>query len=110
MVIGGRFVFIIFAQSSIPYCKYGNELWQALGFSLKEMVDEGQIEESKFDSFNVPLYHPSEEEVKHLIEKEGSFTLARLEKFELSWDSIVDYGNERAVLDRLERGKYVATF
>ncbi|XP_050205160.1 7-methylxanthosine synthase 1-like [Mercurialis annua] len=111
MVDGGRLVFIIFAQSSTnPHCKYSNELWQELGFALKQMVDEGKIEESKYESWNVPLYHPTAEEVKYSIEKEGSFRVNRLEQFELDWNSIVDCGDKVDVFDKFERGKCVATF
>ncbi|XP_057457701.1 probable methyltransferase TCM_000168 [Lotus japonicus] len=46
---------------------------------LKDMVLEGLIEKTTLDCFNMPFYIPTVEEVKQIIEAEGSFTLERLE-------------------------------
>ncbi|RXI09508.1 hypothetical protein DVH24_042606 [Malus domestica] len=47
---------------------------------------QGLVEEEKVDSFNAPYYAPSEEELKFELGKEGSFTIDRLEAFEIDWD------------------------
>ncbi|KAH9317729.1 hypothetical protein KI387_019498, partial [Taxus chinensis] len=39
----------------------------------------GLIEEEKFDSFNIPYYGPSPEELKSEVQKEGSFTIVGFE-------------------------------
>lgn len=44
------------------------------------------MQEEKIDSFNVPYYAPSPEEVRKVIEEEGSFIINRLEAFEIGWD------------------------
>ena len=38
------------------------------------------------NSFNLPIYHPSEGEVRTMVQEEGSFNLDKLETFEASWD------------------------
>ena len=39
------------------------------------------------DSFNLPLYTPTAEEARKVIEAEGSFTLKRLQNFGVDWDA-----------------------
>lgn len=41
---------------------------------------------SEVDSFSVPYYFPCKEEVREIIEKDGSFVLDKLESFEVNWD------------------------
>nr|XP_027115638.1 probable caffeine synthase 4 isoform X1 [Coffea arabica] len=48
---------------------------------------QGRLEEEKLDSFNVPIYTPSVEEVRHIIEEEGSFEIVCLETFKLRHDA-----------------------
>ena len=43
------------------------------------------IEKKKLDSFNIPSYFPTAEEVRQLIQEEGSFNLQRLETIRTSW-------------------------
>ena len=48
---------------------------------------QGLIDEEKMDSFNIPQYAPSPTEVKCEVEKEGSFTINRLEVSEVNWNA-----------------------
>ena len=48
---------------------------------------QGLIEEEKMDSFNIPQYTPSPAEVKCEVEKEGSFTINRLEVSGVNWNA-----------------------
>ncbi|CAK7346332.1 unnamed protein product [Dovyalis caffra] len=64
--------------------------WELLAQALMSMVPEGLVEEEKVDSFNAPYYAPSVEEMNLEIEKEGSFSVSRLEAFEIDWDGGVD--------------------
>lgn len=41
------------------------------------------------DTFNLPYYAATEEEVQELIEEEGSFTLRKLESFKSDWDTYI---------------------
>ncbi|MED6183477.1 hypothetical protein PIB30_038156 [Stylosanthes scabra] len=59
--------------------------WSLIGITLNDMVLENLIEEIKLESFNLPSYDPTIEEVKEVIEEEGSFTLQSLESVVLDW-------------------------
>lgn len=65
--------------------KHYSNLFKLIGMVIKDMVSEGLIEESKLESFNFPFYSPSAEEVRQIIEREGSFNIHKLETFHLSW-------------------------
>ncbi|KAJ4834016.1 hypothetical protein Tsubulata_004006 [Turnera subulata] len=109
MISGGRMVLHTMGRSDQnPACKNGIELWELAGETLKDMVDEGRIEESILDSYNIPAYCPSAQEVRQLIERDGSFNIARFEEFDIKWDaSIGDYGPE-LVSDNRAKGKLVS--
>ncbi|KAK1570466.1 hypothetical protein Q3G72_002372 [Acer saccharum] len=99
-----------FAGRSIPDpsskdCCY---LWELLTKSFLELVDEGLVEATKVDSFNIPYYNPCKEEVREIVEKEGSFNLDKLEILEVNWDPSDDPSNERFVFNKYESGKNVA--
>ena len=49
------------------------------------IVMQGIIKEEELDKFNIPLYLAGVEEVKQLIEAEGSFVLNKLETFAIDW-------------------------
>ncbi|KAM7263664.1 hypothetical protein ACFE04_001347 [Oxalis oulophora] len=94
MVSGGQMVLTFTGRSMIDPsnidCCY---VWEMLTKSLLQMIEEGMIEESDMDSFNVPLYTSHEEEVKEIVKMEGSFALEKSESFEIDGhfgDSIVD--------------------
>ncbi|XP_065866565.1 probable caffeine synthase MTL2 [Euphorbia lathyris] len=103
MVSGGHMVISFLAKSD-------NSPMQLVQDSLKQMVDEGIIQESKLDHFIVPLYPPSEEEVRNRIEMENSFKIKRIEEFEVSWDANIEDGNNELLFDISERAKYVASY
>ncbi|XP_058208733.1 loganic acid O-methyltransferase-like isoform X2 [Rhododendron vialii] len=51
---------------------------ELLGDSLADMVKMGVITEEKLDSFNLPLYLPSNEEVKMVVEMNKCFTIEKI--------------------------------
>ncbi|KAI4297087.1 hypothetical protein L6164_036995 [Bauhinia variegata] len=69
-------------------------IWSLFGKALNDMVIENKIEESKLDSFDMPYFAPTANEVKEIIEAEGSFTLQRLEICKLGWDADIDESKE----------------
>ncbi|CAN4120720.1 unnamed protein product [Withania somnifera] len=73
-------------ESEDPSSKEGCRVWELLSMVLNELVIEGFIEEEKVDSFNIPNYPPSPAEVKYIVEKEGSFTINRLETTRVHWN------------------------
>ncbi|KAE9456689.1 hypothetical protein C3L33_11405, partial [Rhododendron williamsianum] len=46
----------------------------------------GLVEEEKIDSFNAPYYAPCPEELKFVVQTDGSFLVDRLETFEFYWE------------------------
>ncbi|KAL8122474.1 hypothetical protein AgCh_018991 [Apium graveolens] len=54
-------------------------LYEILAKSLQSMSTEGLIREADIDSFNVPFYNPTTDEVKAIIDTEGSFEIQELQ-------------------------------
>ncbi|KAK6933044.1 SAM dependent carboxyl methyltransferase [Dillenia turbinata] len=55
--------------------------WEHLAQAISDLVSEGLIEEEKLDTFNVPYYISSKEEIIDIVEREGSFTIELIETF-----------------------------
>ncbi|KAL3506342.1 hypothetical protein ACH5RR_031724 [Cinchona calisaya] len=92
LVSGGRMVLTILGRKNEDPCsKEGCYIWELLALALNDMVSEGLIEEEKLDSFNIPQYTPSPAEIKSLVEREGSFSIDRVESTEIHWTA---YNNE----------------
>ncbi|BFG33145.1 hypothetical protein CerSpe_194210 [Prunus speciosa] len=73
LLIPGRPHGTLPAQSSLaPY-------YASLESTLADMVNEGLLSEDKFESFNLPFYCPSVEELRTLIEENGCFDILKLE-------------------------------
>ncbi|XP_042509590.1 loganic acid O-methyltransferase-like isoform X2 [Macadamia integrifolia] len=66
------------------------ELFELLESSLKDMINMGFSSEAEVDSFNVPVYQPSTQELEGLIERNGCFSIERLETLDRSMDHIID--------------------
>ncbi|XWS48262.1 hypothetical protein CRYUN_Cryun13aG0059800 [Craigia yunnanensis] len=54
-------------------------LFQPLESCLLDMSNEEIIGKDKMDSFNLPIYSPSPEELRTLISQNGCFSITRLE-------------------------------
>lgn len=107
MITGGYMVITFIIQNhKKPY----PDIYQFLGDSLKEMVSEGMIEESRFDNFKLAYATPRIQQVRNLIKSEGSFSIKRLKEMELNWDANIEDGNNKLVFDKWDRAKYVANY
>ncbi|KAI4297084.1 hypothetical protein L6164_036992 [Bauhinia variegata] len=84
--------------------------WSLIGMALNDMVVENKIEEAKLDSFDVPYYAPTVNEVKEILEAEGSFIVHRLEICKTGWepdiDEINDF-NDNIVFDKNMKAKSI---
>ncbi|KAH9616447.1 hypothetical protein KSS87_009417 [Heliosperma pusillum] len=82
MVSDGRMVVVLNGSinSDDP-----DSVLELLGSTLQDMVLEDVIEQEKLDRFNMPFYTPTVEEVRKLVETEGSFVLNKLETFTVDW-------------------------
>ncbi|CAJ2675624.1 unnamed protein product [Trifolium pratense] len=91
LVDGGRMVLSFMGRESMdPAAPYGCYHWELLAQALMTMVPEGLVEEEKVDSFNAPYYACCYEELKMVIEKEGSFSVDSLETYEIDWDEGIE--------------------
>ncbi|XP_020973635.1 theobromine synthase 2-like [Arachis ipaensis] len=76
-------------------------------FSL-HWLSQNLIEETKLESFNLPLYDPTIEEAKEVIEEEGCFTLQRLESVIMGWDGNINEGvDDKNKLDLNMRAEFI---
>ncbi|CBI17477.3 unnamed protein product, partial [Vitis vinifera] len=89
--LAGRMVITIIGRSmEDPSGGECCDLWELLAESLTDMLAEGLIEEADLNSFNIPIYYPSEGEVRAVVQEEGSFNLDKIESFEANWDPFDD--------------------
>ncbi|KAL0875110.1 hypothetical protein Bca101_024815 [Brassica carinata] len=81
MVSNGRMVLTIMGRNTIDNPLYRDccHCWTLLSNSLCDLVLEGLLSASKVNSFKIPFYDPTEEEVKEIIREEGSFQINDLE-------------------------------
>ncbi|XP_042478732.1 probable jasmonic acid carboxyl methyltransferase 2 [Macadamia integrifolia] len=105
---GGRMVLTMLGRRSED--PFGNAcyIWEYLSKSLNDLVSEGLTEEAKVDSFNLPFYMPSSEELEAIVSAEGSFYLDELEFFYINWDGCDDDDNKELVFNRFTSGQKVA--
>ncbi|KAK9129816.1 hypothetical protein Sjap_010303 [Stephania japonica] len=90
MIPGGRAVLTFMGRrTDDPSCDENCTPWTMVALALNDMVSEGLIDEAKVGSFNLPYYAASTQEVRDIVEGEGSFNLDRLDTFEVSWDANV---------------------
>ncbi|KAF5179689.1 Salicylate carboxymethyltransferase, partial [Thalictrum thalictroides] len=108
MMIGGCMVITIVGTRSSDTPSKHCYFWEVFSKTLRDMVSEGLIEEVKLDSFNLPYYAPSIEEVQTIIESEGSFDLDWMKTFDDDWDTSEDYVNREFVHDKIRSGELVA--
>lgn len=65
---------------------YLNHPWGLLVRSLQSLAEEGLVEKEKLDSFNLPIYTPSVNEVKAVVAQTGLFNISHIKLFESNWD------------------------
>ncbi|KAL3527133.1 hypothetical protein ACH5RR_011789 [Cinchona calisaya] len=104
LVSGGGMVLILLGREGPNHMDRGNSFfWEILSRSLASLVNKGDVEKEKLDSYDVHFYAPSKEELEYLIRKEGSLKLDRLEMFEIEKDVCDDgtsYGTRVAMTVR----------
>ncbi|GMH17491.1 hypothetical protein Nepgr_019332 [Nepenthes gracilis] len=102
MVSGGRMLLTFMGRMfDDPTTKEGfNHHMEMIAQSLMNMVSEGIIPEEKVDCFNLPCYVACTEEVKDIVENEGSFVMNRLESMQVD---VVDCEGDNVLLSRGER-------
>jgi hypothetical protein len=80
MVPGGRMILSLTGtQSPDPANESTQQTWEFVARILDDMASRGVLDKQKLKTFYIPLYAPYEEEVKDIIEKQGSFSICRLQ-------------------------------
>ncbi|KAK9099141.1 hypothetical protein Syun_026186 [Stephania yunnanensis] len=109
VIKGGRAVLTLIGRRTDDPSRDENCVpWKMITLALKDIAEEGHIEEAQIDSFNFPCYAPSAVEVQDIILLQGSFSLTRLEGFEIGWDSNMTTGNTS--FDTLMRARYISKY
>ncbi|AES80746.1 SAM-dependent carboxyl methyltransferase [Medicago truncatula] len=78
--------------------------------SIDPYLIPGLVEEEKVDLFNLPLYHPTIEEIKQEVETEGSFTLQTLKTFKIGLDANLQEDIVDHVVDSKMRVEFIAKY
>ncbi|XP_043696112.1 loganic acid O-methyltransferase-like [Telopea speciosissima] len=65
-------------------------LFELLESSLKDMINMGFSSEAQVDSFNMPVYQPSTQELEGLIERNGSFRIEKMEILDRSMSHLIE--------------------
>ncbi|KAK9131028.1 hypothetical protein Sjap_011515 [Stephania japonica] len=108
---GGRAVLTLTGRrTDDPSCDENCVPWKMITLALKDMAQEGHIEEAQIDSFDFPYYAPSAAEVQDIILQQGSFNLTRLEGLEIGWDSKTTGNVNLTSFDNLRRARYVSKY
>ncbi|CAN6294793.1 unnamed protein product [Urochloa humidicola] len=107
LVGGGRMVLTFLGRNTemLTHGEVGS-MWELFAKALQSLVQKGLVEKEKLNSFSLPFYAPSMEEVKALI-KEDHFDIERITLFESNWDPLDD-SNSDVVLDSASSGRNVA--
>ncbi|KAM0944230.1 putative jasmonate O-methyltransferase [Dioscorea sansibarensis] len=95
VIHGGCVVFTLVARKGEdPSVEGIYLLWELLAQALMDMASQGIVEMEKIDSFNVPFYAPTLEEVKNAIRREGSFAIKSIQMFDVGWGEARDHACE----------------
>lgn len=88
LVLGGQMVLTFLGRKyeDVYNNGYLNHPWGLLARALQSLVKEGLVDKEKLDSFNLPMYTPSVDEVKVVVAQSGVFNINHIKLFETSWD------------------------
>ncbi|RRT76052.1 hypothetical protein BHE74_00002382 [Ensete ventricosum] len=116
--VGGGMVLTFLGRKKHPANGDLSLLWGLLAEALNSMASEvinplspaaPFISKDKVDSFNLPFYGPSMQEVKSVIHDEGLFDLDQAQILESNWDPFDDSEDDLAY-DNVANGKNVARY
>ncbi|KAI4383970.1 hypothetical protein MLD38_009747 [Melastoma candidum] len=79
--------------------KESSYTWEFLAKAIESLVSEGEVSKEKLDTLNVPYYTASPEEVRSIVEAEGSFAVESMETL------VLEAGGGSGGDDPWERGR-----
>jgi len=71
---------------------------------------QGLVEEEKIDSFNIPTYEATMEEIRHVIREEGSFFIQESEIVIVPWDEGRNEDGDEFSVDENIRAEFIASY
>ncbi|RLM78122.1 anthranilate O-methyltransferase 3-like [Panicum miliaceum] len=83
-------------------------MWGLLAQALQSLVKERRVEKEKLNSFNLPFYAPSVDEVRDVIRQSEAFDINHIHLFESNWDPHDDLDDGDLVLDSAQSGVNIA--
>uniref|UniRef100_A0A453G2X2 Jasmonate O-methyltransferase n=1 Tax=Aegilops tauschii subsp. strangulata TaxID=200361 RepID=A0A453G2X2_AEGTS len=83
LVSGGRMIVSLVGRCSDAIATKFSYILEIVAQILCVMVSEGVIDKEKFDSFYGLLYEPSSEELREIIQEEGSFSIREMRAHDL---------------------------
>ncbi|TVU14693.1 hypothetical protein EJB05_38186 [Eragrostis curvula] len=108
LVSGGQMVLTFLGRKNKDVLRGGlSYMYGLLAQALQSLVEQGRVEKEKLDSFNLPVYAPSVDEVKEVIKKSDLFDINHIDLFESNWDPHDGLDGD-LVLDSVQSGANVA--
>ncbi|XP_030444512.2 probable caffeine synthase 4 [Syzygium oleosum] len=103
MVDNGRLVLVLHGRKDKDFASLNSYIiWEKLGEAIADLVSEGFVEEEKLDTLNVPYYTASLEEIRGIVNEEGSFQIEHMEIIE------IDVGGTSLDKDPHSKGRKLA--
>uniref|UniRef100_A0ACD5Z0N5 Uncharacterized protein n=2 Tax=Avena sativa TaxID=4498 RepID=A0ACD5Z0N5_AVESA len=92
LVLGGQMVltFIVRKHEDIYNKGCLSNPMELLSPALQSFVKQGLVEKEKLDSFNLPFYMPSVNEVNTVVVQSKLFNISHVKQFESNWDPYDD--------------------
>ncbi|KAF7025860.1 hypothetical protein CFC21_038013 [Triticum aestivum] len=82
LVPKGRMIVSLAGRRSDELINESSHVWGTVAQILAIMALEGAIDKAKFDSFYIPAYGPSLEELREIIQEDGSFSVTEMQAHE----------------------------
>uniref|UniRef100_A0A0E0J0E2 SAM dependent carboxyl methyltransferase n=1 Tax=Oryza nivara TaxID=4536 RepID=A0A0E0J0E2_ORYNI len=92
IVHGGRMVLTVVGRKSKDVFDAGRTttIFELLSQGLRTLVAEGRVEKEKLDSFNIPIYCPSVDELKQLVWQNNLLDISDIQLFEMDGNPMDD--------------------
>ncbi|KAL5204775.1 hypothetical protein ABZP36_009646 [Zizania latifolia] len=98
LVPGGRMVLTILGRQRDEVVTAGGmtTALELLAQGMRTLVAEGRVDKEKLDSFNLPMYNPSADELKRLVKQSELLAISDIQLVETSWNPMDDDDSEPA--------------
>uniref|UniRef100_A0A0E0L9V3 Uncharacterized protein n=1 Tax=Oryza punctata TaxID=4537 RepID=A0A0E0L9V3_ORYPU len=91
LVNGGHMVLVFLGRKDDDvYNGDLNHIFGLVAKALESLVGKGLVSKEKLESFNLPIYGPSVDEVKEIVTKSHMFNLDHIKLIEANWDPYDD--------------------